>query len=142
MPKYLNYTENDLKKAVKESKSIAEVLKKLDLIVAGGNYGTIKRKIAKYNIDISHFTGQGWNKENFKSLGSLKSRLAIKANLIRTRGHVCESCKLSEWQGTCIPLEVEHINGLTSDNREENLKLLCANCHALTSTYRRKKSSL
>ena len=142
MPKYLNYTESDLKKAVKESKSIAGVLKKLDLIVAGGNYGTIKRKIAKYNIDTSHFTGQGWNKENFKPVGSLKGRTSIKANLIRTRGHVCESCNLSEWKGTSIPLELEHINGLTSDNKEENLKLLCPNCHALTPTYRRKKSSL
>ena len=35
-----------------------------------------------------------------------------------------------------IPLEVEHINGDSFDNRPENLTLLCPNCHSLTSTYR------
>ena len=35
-----------------------------------------------------------------------------------------------------IPLELHHINGVHSDNRIENLQLLCPNCHALTDNYR------
>ena len=35
-----------------------------------------------------------------------------------------------------IPLEVEHIDGDYTNNRQENLTLLCPNCHALTKTYR------
>lgn len=35
-----------------------------------------------------------------------------------------------------VPLEVDHINGNSSDNRELNLILLCPNCHSLTSTFR------
>lgn len=50
----------------------------------------------------------------------------------------CSSCKLSEWMGYKIPLEVDHINGIHTDNRIENLRFLCPNCHALTDTYKGK----
>ena len=35
-----------------------------------------------------------------------------------------------------IPLEIEHIDGNYKNNNEENLILLCPNCHSLTSTYK------
>lgn len=35
-----------------------------------------------------------------------------------------------------IPLEIEHIDGNYRNNKEENLILLCPNCHSLTSTYK------
>lgn len=50
----------------------------------------------------------------------------------------CECCNLSKWQNKPIPLELHHINGIHSDNRLENLQLLCPNCHALTDSYRGK----
>ena len=50
----------------------------------------------------------------------------------------CEYCNLSKWQNKPIPLELHHINGIHSDNRLENLQLLCPNCHALTDSYRGK----
>lgn len=52
--------------------------------------------------------------------------------------HKCEQCLNSYWNGVLIPLELEHINGNNSDNRLENLKLLCPNCHAQTDSYRGK----
>ena len=50
----------------------------------------------------------------------------------------CYGCDLTEWMGRPIPIELEHKNGDSTDNRLENLTLLCPNCHALTETYRAK----
>lgn len=59
-----------------------------------------------------------------------------KAQLIRSRGHKCEVCQESQWCGQAIALEVHHVDGNAANNDPENLKLLCPNCHAQTSTYR------
>lgn len=39
------------------------------------------------------------------------------------------------YSGT-IPLEIDHIDGDYTNNSEDNLQLLCPNCHSLTSTYK------
>ena len=48
----------------------------------------------------------------------------------------CSQCGGTSWQGVPIPLELDHVNGDRADNRLENLRLLCPNCHAVTDTYR------
>lgn len=48
----------------------------------------------------------------------------------------CAECGLSEWNGKFISLELHHINGVNTDNRPENLQLLCPNCHSQTDTWR------
>lgn len=58
--------------------------------------------------------------------------------LIEERGHKCEVCGNSEWLGQPITLELEHINGNSDDQRKENTKLLCPNCHSQTPTYKGK----
>lgn len=64
----------------------------------------------------------------------IKNKLINKYNWI----YECSNCKLSEWMGQKIPIEVDHINGVHTDNRMENLRFLCPNCHALTDTYKGK----
>jgi len=143
MPNYKNYTDKEISEAVKNSKSLAETLRYLNLRPAGGNYVTIKLKITELKLDTSHFLGQSWSKNTFTvPLSKKRSTRYIKRQLISERGHSCESCNLSKWKNNLIPLELEHINGNCLDHKSSNLKLLCPNCHALTSTYRRKKSSL
>lgn len=142
MPKYRNDNIETITIAVKESKSIAQVIKKLGLIPAGGNYNTINKLIIHFGLDTSHFTGQVWNRNIYKPTGSHTSHTSIKKALIRSRGHKCQRCNGEVWLDHRIPLELEHIDGNSQNNIDDNLKLLCPNCHSFTPTYRRSKNSL
>ena len=62
----------------------------------------------------------------------------VRRYLIKIRGYKCEQCKNSIWDGKPIPLDTHHINGNSGDNRLENLKLLCPNCHSLTDNFKSK----
>ena len=152
--KLRKYSLEQLTEAVAQSLSMAQVLKRLNVRVAGGNYTTLKKAIKHFDLDASHFRGKGWNrgdhsgilKSHRKSLSltevlvensyylsnRLKKRL-IKAGI---KQHKCECCEIVEWNGKPAPIELDHINGVRTDNRLENLRILCPNCHAQTKTYR------
>ena len=145
------WTEKNLEEAVNSSTSIRQVLNKIGLIEAGGNYSQIKKYIKEKNLNTNHFKGRGWNKgltgigtprislkeilvkdSDFQSF-KLKKRLF----LVGLKNKKCEECdwsKLSE-DGR-ISLELDHINGKHRDNRLENLRILCPNCHSLKPTHR------
>jgi len=61
----------------------------------------------------------------------LKGRL-IRAGLLENR---CAECGLTEWRGRSLSIHLDHINGVRGDNRLENLRMLCPNCHSQTETY-------
>lgn len=70
------------------------------------------------------------------SFDSAKDDRTRKSMLLEMRGHQCEQCGLAEWQGQPIPLDLDHIDGNADNSSEENLRLICPNCHALTETYK------
>lgn len=149
--KLKSWTENDLKKAVQNSKSIRQVLFCLHLVPAGGNYSQVQKFFKLYKIDTSHFTGRGWSK-GLRGIG--KAKIELKNILVRDstfqsfklkkrlfveklKPQHCEECG---WHTTSedgrLPLELDHINGDSKDNRLENLRVLCPNCHSLKPTHR------
>jgi 5-methylcytosine-specific restriction endonuclease McrA len=138
--KYKNYTDQDIIDKAKVSKSLAELLRLLDLKYAGGNYANMQRNLQRLNIDTSHWTGKGWSKDKqLKDWSDYSRGIHLKPHLIKARGHKCESCKRKNWLKKPITLELEHIDGDRTNNKDSNLKLLCPNCHSLTSTWRRPK---
>ena len=58
--------------------------------------------------------------------------------VLEEQNFCCSKCGISEWQGVTISLELEHKDGNSSNNTEENLECLCPNCHSQTSTYKAK----
>ena len=157
------YTKEWLNELCKDSYSLAEVLRKAGRKQAGGSQQTLKKKIAEFNIDISHFTGQLWNKGKTKeddervlqnSLNKEKYKLEEifcenspvtqkvmrgyieRHNLIEYK---CDNCGCTgNWQGGLISLEIHHKDGNNKNNTLKNLCYLCPNCHALTDNYRGK----
>lgn len=145
------YTNDEFKKAVKDSFSLAEVMRKLGLNPSGGGgYDVVNARIKYLNLSISHFTGQGHLKgktHNYvppRALANvliehsnynrvrLKKRL-IEAQMLQNSCYVCNIA--NSWQGKELVLHLDHINGVKDDNRIENLRLLCPNCHSQTDTY-------
>jgi Zn finger protein HypA/HybF involved in hydrogenase expression len=72
-------------------------------------------------------------KENsFYSNEMVKQRI-VKQDLLEYK---CVKCGIDSWQGESIVLDLDHINGVNTDNRLSNLRFLCPNCHSQTDTYK------
>jgi len=144
------YTLEQLKNAVSKSISLRQVLIELNVSAYGGNYQVLKKSIDHFKLDTSHFKGQAWNKgktlpikyslENYLQNKAPIQSYKLKNRLLDSKllKPVCSGCNNTLWLDKPIPLELDHINGDNKDNRFNNLRLLCPNCHALTPTYRGK----
>jgi len=144
------YSIEELKRIIQSCTSIRQVLDILNLAPAGGNYQTIKNHIKNHNIDVSHFTGQGWSKgakvgpkrpiEDYLYNKQPIQSWKLKRRLLQDKFFEpkCYNCNKELWLDQPIPLELHHIDGDNTNNNLSNLTILCPNCHALTDNYRGK----
>lgn len=147
----VKWTRDVLQEAVSASTNMCEVLRHLGLEVVGGHHTHISRRIKAYGLDISHFRmptrrGKPWRPRTPENLlveqPSAQAR-RIPSDRIKwamTALGVPEQCTLcgtgSVWRGRSLPLEVDHVDGDWRNNRIENLRFLCPNCHSTTDNYR------
>lgn len=153
----------NLKNVITQSRTYSEVLKRLGIRAAGGNFDTLKKYIKKYEIDIKHFEAYKVRNEKLSEFRKNFVKKDIQDYLVQgsdyNRGHLkerlysekikernCEICgQGEEWNGKKMSLILDHINGIWNDNRIENLRIVCPNCNATLETHcgkQKKKKTL
>ena len=129
----------ELEEIVKNSTSFSEVMRQLGYKSFTSQQSVLKQYLDDNNIDYSHFKGHAWNKQevplsNNNDFGVVNKR-TIREILLKERPHRCEKCKLADWLGEPINLQVHHIDGNSNHNTRDNLMLLCPNCHSQTDNW-------
>ena len=140
-------SKEELAKLINESKSINEILKKLNVNSNGsGAYKTFRNHCKRLQVEAPVYKNIGNSfigpkiemdkilieNSTYQNISRLKIRL-VNDDLLKY--HCVECGNLGDWNGKKLNLQLDHKNGNHNDHRIENLRFLCPNCHSQTETY-------
>ena len=135
-----------------QSSSLTEVMSTIDANAScnGGSYKTLMERIKKEkSIDYQRYKKEWSSQRKIISKDRFPMEVFLKENSTANRTHLkrrileenllenkCSVCgQLPEWFGKPLTLQLDHINGINNDNRLENLRIICPNCHTQTNNY-------
>lgn len=144
-------SDEEFKQIVANANSYSDCLRAIGLDTCGGSSTNIlKRRINELQCSTEHFSKKN-NPAYKKSHGakytldeilvensSYSNLTRLKERLVREDRleYKCSFCgNTGEWLGQKLSLQLDHINGKNNDNRIENLRFLCPNCHSMTETF-------
>ena len=144
-------SKEELEVIVKSANSFSDILRAFGLSTNGAsNHHRLKQRLKFDNIDFSHIAlglNNGKGKKGHKICYSLESilvqdstytsRSSLKKRLVSNglMEYKCSGCGVKDWLGKPLVLQLDHINGVFNDNRIENLRLVCPNCHSQFTTF-------
>lgn len=146
-----DWSKQHLEETVSQCQCWWDWLRALNVPTRGCNYRTLKSKVKQYGIDVSHFnynyarTHNGkriiknrTNDEIFNDTTPIKRETVKNAYIQRILHNMphCEICGIKQWNNKPITFQIHHIDGNPRNNKIENLKILCPNCHSQTENYR------
>jgi len=148
----MSFTDTDIIKAFEspEPFTATKIAAKLNM-----QYSTLKKHAIRLGVWKTNQSGKGLSKTKTEGNGKYPlseilegkhpyyqtNKLKLRLLKEKIKPHRCEICLLNKWNGEKIPLECDHIDGNSKNHILSNLRILCPNCHAQTSTYRGKNKN-
>ena len=138
--------------AILNSSSVKETIERMGLRAAGGNFAMAKKWSNIHNIPLPEYKKNMEGIKNhvasirkedkeifvedskYSNRNNIKKRMIMMGIMYQCSNIKCPSPE-PEWAGKKLSLHLDHINGIHNDNRIENLRLLCPNCHSQTETF-------
>jgi hypothetical protein len=144
----IKYDEKQFRKVCLESKTMSEAAAKLGL-----HFNTFKRIAVKLGVYNPNQGSKGLRKPKAPYIPMTEilegkhpqfQTYKLKKRLLKDgiKSNVCEVCGIDSWAGMSINMELDHIDGVRTNHKLDNLRMICPNCHSQTDTYRARNKSL